>query len=114
MSDGQDLLPLSIAAQFAYFELTRIDARAQRESDLAEATQRTAIALAQIAPIYASAAAGEILPLSGKQIEELLFRSSGPGPGGPAPLDSVQIRRADLSAALEALKEAAAGRARGD
>ncbi len=112
MSDGQDLLPLSIAAQFAYFELTRIDARAQRESDLAEATQRTAIALAQIAPIYASAAAGEILPLSGKQIEELLFRSSGPG--GPAPLDSVQIRRADLSAALEALKEAAAGRARGD
>lgn len=96
-----ELVPLSVAARVAYFQLTRINAGFQGESALAEATRLAAIALAQVAPIYASAEAGEAIHLSETQIEQLLFRSVR---DGEAPrLENLHIRRRDLKTALASL-----------
>jgi hypothetical protein len=96
-----ELVPLSVAARVAYFQLTRINGGSHGESALAEATRLAAIALAQVAPIYASAEAGEPIHLSELQIEELLFRSARER-GAPG-LDNLHIRRGDLKTALASL-----------
>ncbi len=107
-----DLVPLSLAASLAYFELTGLEGRVGSEEHLRDVIDLAAVALVHVAPIYrANAGAGRPASLmSAGQADELLFTPIRKGKAAP-PLDRFYIRRGDLRAAIASLRPALASSA---
>ena len=98
----RELVPLAVAATITYHHVTDAARQVSETSSLREIVHFAAVALSTVAPIYRMGA--QPLPLSGKEIQELLFR---PLEGAePLQLDAYGVRRGDLRAALVTLKEA--------
>jgi hypothetical protein len=95
-----ELVPLSVAATVAYFHL--VSARAPEKS-LGEALKQVAFALAMVAPIHGAANGDGKEELGPREAERALFRGLD---GVAVDLDGFAIRRADLRAAIAALKKA--------
>jgi hypothetical protein len=98
----QELVPLAVAATITYHHVTDAARQVSETASLREIVHFAAVALSTVAPIYRMGP--HSAPLSGPEIQELLFR---PLEGvEPLQLDAYGVRRGDLRAALVTLKEA--------
>ena len=91
------LIPLRIAARVAYLQLTHTLRQAAAEKDLERIAPLVAVALATVTPIRRP----DGTALSDHEVRERLYP-----PRSDAALDGLAIRRADLKAALRALRDA--------
>lgn len=100
----QDLIPLSVAASVAYFDLARMRGSAATEEHLRDGLELAVVALSHVAPIHRlSAPGGTADLLSSTQVEQLLFAPIRRGKQAPD-LDAFFIRRSDLHAAIATLR----------
>jgi hypothetical protein len=98
----QELVLLAVAATITYHHVTDAAKQVSETATLREIVHFAAVALSTVAPIYRIGP--HPLPLSGREIQELLFR---PLEGvEPLQLDAYGVRRGDLRVALATLKEA--------
>lgn len=98
----QELVPLAVAATITYHHVTDAARQVSETSSLREIVHFAALALSTVAPIYRMGQ--KPLPLSEREVHELLFR---PLEGAePLQLDAYGVRRGDLRTALITLKEA--------
>lgn len=98
----QELVPLAVAATITYHHVTEAARQVSETPSLREIVHFAAVALSTVAPIYRMGR--EPLPLSGREIQELLFRPLEDAE--PLQLDAYGVRRGDLRTALVTLKEA--------
>lgn len=95
-----ELVPLATAAQVTYFHLSGLRLYISDDQPLAEIIRITALALAEVAPIYR----GE-RPLDPKQLDDLLIHPLISRQEQPD-LDAFHVRRGDLRDALVSLRKA--------
>jgi hypothetical protein len=102
-----DLVPLSVAASLAYFELAGIGSPAGSEEHLRDVLELAVVALSQVAPIHWAGGEGGagMSVMSGAQVEKLLFAPIRQGRPSPD-LGRFYIRRSDLHAAIMSLRSA--------
>jgi hypothetical protein len=98
-----ELIPLSVAAQVAYFQLTGVIDQTRADDGLAEMVQLAALALSQVAPILRQN--GDALTT--QEVGELFVAPRAEN-FQPVDLDAFLIRRGDFRAALSTLQEARA------
>ena len=101
VSLDDELVPLSVAAQVAYFHLNGTLGVPDNRS-LEELVRLGALALAEFAPICRTLEEGVLAP---KQLEQLLIQPLGLNDERPD-LDGFYIRRGDLREALVNLRKA--------
>lgn len=95
-----ELVPLSIAAQVTYFHLSGLRIHVSDGQPLAEMIRITALALAEIAPIFRGGSA-----LDRQQLDDLLIHPLSSRQALPD-LDAFHVRRGDLRDALINLRKA--------
>jgi hypothetical protein len=111
-----ELVPLAVAARAAYFEVTALARDKGTEQELAEVSHLVALALSTVAPIHMTIGeAGNTIVLQSREVNDLMFLPLRERQQRPS-FDGLSIRRADLRAAIMALKDARAafGRIKGD
>jgi hypothetical protein len=96
-----ELVPLSVAAALAYFELTGVKGPAGSEEHLRDVIDLAVVALSHAAPILRRSADGHSAPsvMSAAQVEQLLFIPIREGRQAPD-LEAFYIRQGDLHAAI--------------
>jgi hypothetical protein len=95
-----ELVPMTMAAAMAYFDITGHGKAVGSAAELAEMGRLVAMALSTVAPIYRLAEGEPPSVLSASQINEHLFKTRTPV------LDELAIRRDDLQKAIATLKAA--------
>ena len=102
----EQLVPLTVAARAAYFEITALARDKGTEEELAEVSHLVALALSTVAPIHMNVGdEGKTIVLQSREVNDLMFlplreRKQRPSFAG------LSIRRADLRRAILALKDA--------
>ena len=96
----EEPVPLSVAANVAYFHLTHLKRQVDLPGQLADMVQLAAVALSQVAPIR-EATSGRVLTY--REVAEQFFKRRGQE--APVDLDAFSIRRGDLRAALVTLAQ---------
>jgi hypothetical protein len=101
-----ELVPLAVAARAAYFEVTALARDKGTEEELAEVSHLVALALSTVAPIHMKIGeAGKTIVLQSREVNDLMFLPLRERKQRPS-FDGLSIRRADLRAAIMALKDA--------
>lgn len=99
-----EMVRLSVASQIAYFHLAAGRLHPDIAEELEDCIPLAAIALSQVATLYARDRRGRLQPQSALEVEEHLFR---PLREGRYPrLENFLVRRDDLRRALITLAEA--------
>jgi hypothetical protein len=101
-----ELVPLSVAASLAYFELTGVKGQAGSEEHLRDVIDLAVVALSHAAPIHRRNADGDSSPsvMSATQVEQLLFIPIREGREAPD-LEPFYIRRSDLHAVITSFRK---------